>query len=98
MRHKDPELMQRIYDFVEDCYFSENRMPSTTEISDNVDVCRATAYNYLVAMDKIGMIEYDGKRIVTEKMRRTSSDNSGVELYDKCIPCGEPEEIPMWSA
>ena len=26
-------------------------------------------------------------------MRKTSSDNSGIEMYDKGIPCGELEEI-----
>lgn len=93
MRHKDPELMQQICDFVDECFFSENRMPSTTEIGEYVGVCRATAYNYLVAMDKIGMIDYDGKTITTEKMRKTSSDNGGVEMYDRDIPCGELEEI-----
>lgn len=93
MRHKDPELMHKICDFVEDCYFNESRMPSTTEIADVVGVCRATAYNYLVAMDKLGMIDYDGKTIITDKMRKTSSDNSGVEMYDRGIPCGELEEI-----
>ena len=85
--------MQQICDFVDDCFFSENRMPSTTEIGEYVGVCRATAYNYLVAMDKIGMIEYDGKSIKTDKMRKTSSNNSGIEMYDRGIPCGELEEL-----
>lgn len=93
MRHKDPELMQRICDFVDDCFFSENHMPSTAEIGEYVGVCRATAYNYLVAMDKIGMIDYDGKTITTEKMRMTSGSNRGVEVFDSAIPCGELEEV-----
>ena len=93
MRHKDPELMQRIYDFVEDCYFSEGRFPSTTEIGENVGVCRATAYNYLVAMDRIGMIEYDGKTVTTEKIRKTSCINRGIGVFDAAIPCGELEAV-----
>ena len=93
MRHKDPELMKKIYDFAEDYYFSEGHSPSTTEVAVFAGISRSTSYNYLVAMNKLGMIDYDGKTITTEKMRMTSSDNGGVELYDKGIPCGELEEI-----
>lgn len=93
MRHKDPELMKRICEYAEDYYFSEGHSPSTTEVAVFAGIGRSTAYNYLVAMDKIGMIDYDGKMITTEKMRMTSSDNGGVELYDRGIPCGELEEI-----
>ena len=93
MRHKDPELMKKIHDFAEDYFYSEGHSPSTTEVAVFAGISRSTSYNYLVAMDKIGMIEYDGKTIRTEKMRKTSSDNSGVELYDKTVPCGELEEI-----
>lgn len=93
MRHKDPELMKKIYEFAEDYYFSEGHSPSTTEVAVFAGISRSTSYNYLVAMDKLGMIDYDGKTITTEKMRMTSSDNGGVELYDRGIPCGELEEI-----
>lgn len=93
MRHKDPELMKKIYDFAEDYYFSEGHSPSTTEVAVFAGISRSTSYNYLVAMDKLGMIEYDGKTIKTDKMRMTSSDNSGIEIYDRGIPCGELEEI-----
>ena len=93
MRHKDPELMKKICDFVEDCFFSEGRMPSTTEIGEGVGVCRATAYNYLAAMDKIGMIRYDGKTVLTEKIRKLSDSNLGIGVFDKTVPCGELEEV-----
>ena len=93
MRHKDPELMKKIYDFAEDYYYSEGHSPSTTEVAVYVGISRSTAYYYLVDMDKRGMIDYDGKTIKTDKMRKTSSDNSGIEMYDKGIPCGELEEI-----
>ena len=93
MRHKDPELMKKIYDFAEDYYYSEGHSPSTTEVAVFAGISRSTSYNYLVAMAKIGMIDYDGKTIRTDKMRMTSSDNNGCEMYDKGIPCGELEEI-----
>lgn len=93
MRHKDPELMKKIHDFAEDYFYSEGHSPSTTEVAVFAEVSRSTAYYYLVAMDKLGMIEYDGKTIRTEKMRKTSSDNNGIEIFDKTVPCGELEAI-----
>ena len=93
MRHKDPELMKKIHDFAEDYFYSEGHSPSTTEVAVFAGISRSTAYYYLVAMDKLGMIDYDGKTIITDKMRKTSSDNSGIEIFDKTVPCGELEAI-----
>lgn len=93
MRHKDPELMKKIYEYAEDYYFAEGHSPSTTEVAVFAGISRSTSYNYLVAMDKIGMIDYDGKTIKTEKMRKNSGINRGCEVYDSSIPCGELEEV-----
>ena len=60
MRHKDPELMNRIRDFAEGFYLTEGHSPSTTEIGEAVGIARGTAYKYLVAMDERGMISYTG--------------------------------------
>ncbi len=54
MRHKDPELMNRIRDFAEGFYLTEGHSPSTTEIGEAVGIARGTAYKYLVAMDERG--------------------------------------------
>lgn len=93
MRHKDPELMKKIYEYAEDYYFSEGYSPSTSEIANAMGIARTTAYNYLVAMDKLGMVDYDGKLIATEKIRKTGAVNHGVKIYDNAIPCGELETI-----
>lgn len=93
MRHKNPELMKKIYEYAEDYYFAEGFSPSTTEIAAFAAISRSTAYYYLVAMDKLGMINYDVKMIVTDKMCKTSDINRGVGIYDNAIPCGELEEI-----
>lgn len=79
MRHKDPELMKKIYEYAEDYYFSEGYSPSTSEIANAMGIARTTAYNYLVAMDKLGMVDYDGKLIATEKIRKTGTVNHGVK-------------------
>lgn len=93
MRHKDPELMRKIHDYAEEYYFSKGYSPATSEIAAAIGISRTTAYNYLVAMDKIDMIDYDGKLISTERMRKSSEINHGVGIYDTAIPCGELETI-----
>ena len=87
------ELMKKIYEYAEDYYFSEGYSPSTSEIANAIGIARTTAYNYLVAMDKLGMVDYDGKLIATEKIRKTGAVNHGVKIYDNAIPCGELETI-----
>ena len=72
MRHKDPELMKRIQAFAEDFYFEEGRSPSTAEIGKAIGIAKGTAHRYLVEMSEKGQIDYDGKSIETEKVRRLS--------------------------
>lgn len=92
MRHKDPELMQHIRDFVDDCYADEGRFPSTTEIGKAVGVSRGTAYRYLVEMNERGLISYDGSEILTEKIERLRSTQI-AQVYTGAIPCGTPESV-----
>lgn len=92
MRHKDPELMNRIREFAEDYYLTEGHSPSTTEIGEAVGIARGTAYKYLVAMDEQGMISYDGAEIRTEKIERFTATR-GAAVYTGSIPCGVPEAV-----
>lgn len=88
MRHKDPELMNRIREFAEDYYLTEGHSPSTTEIGEAVGIARGTAYKYLVAMDEQGMISYDGAEIRTEKIERFTATRGAVvysPLVASCI-------------
>lgn len=53
MNTKDPELMDRIKEFIRGYYREYNGfMPTITQISNAMGVVRSTAYKYLVAMDK----------------------------------------------
>lgn len=95
MRHKAPELMQRIRAFADDYYTEEGCFPSTTEIGKAVGVSRGTAYRYLVEMDERGLISYDGCEILTDKIERLRSTQI-AEVYTGSIPCGTPESVdPM---
>lgn len=92
MRHKNPELMQRIIDFVEKCYFEYNYIPSCSEIGKHTGVSRDTAHRYLVAMDNNGMISYSKGVIETPKMRMVSEEVNHAGIVGS-IPCGSPAEM-----
>lgn len=92
MRSKSPELMQKICDFVDEYYFETEQYPSTTEIASAVGTARGTAYKYLVEMDQRGLVSYDGKSIVTEKIRLLSPGNE-AEVYSGPTPCGPLDEV-----
>ena len=75
MRHKDPELMKQINDYIGDFYAINDRTPSTTEIAKHFGIARSTSQNYLVAMNKSGMLLRDNsckwKTVIL--LRRTAS-------------------------
>ena len=87
MRHKDPELMKRISEYISDFYIKYGRTPSTTEIAKEMGICRASAQNYLVAMDKEKMLEYKGGHLRIPMMGKIHHDRSEAPLVGS-IPCG----------
>ena len=53
-----------------DLYVQKHRKsPTTKDISERVPLGRTAVYNYLVALNDAGRIEYDGKTILTPKTR-----------------------------
>lgn len=93
MRIKSPELMQKIYSYIDQYYCEKHTTPSTNEVAMGVGISKATAYRYLVAMDECGMIEYDGasRTIVTKLISKYSLGTFSAPVVG-AIPCGEPEE------
>ena len=100
MRYKDPALMGRIQDIVNDFFFSEHRMPSVQEIATMAGVAKSTAHRYLVDMDKSGMIDYSPgemlthdiyQRLHTRKVEVRGGISCGIpveenEYVEDCIP------------
>ena len=92
MQHKNEELKDRICSYLEEFSLCENRSPSMAEIGQNFGVSRATAYNYVSALKQEGRIDYDGKRIITEKSRKLSPVVN-VPCFLSSIPCGPLEQL-----
>ena len=91
MRHKDPELMQRISDYIGDYFRQNHSTPTTREIASAMGISPASGYNYLVAMNKAGMLTYeDGQIKDLPKIEKTRTGTFSAPLVGS-IRCGDPE-------
>ena len=91
MRSKDPQLMEKIGRFVGDHYRQNHRTPTTREIAAAVGVSAACAYNYLVEMDRRGLLTYENGRIAgLSRMEKTKPGYFSAPLVGS-INCGDPE-------
>ncbi len=91
MRKKDPKIMEHIIEFTKGYQRENGRSPSTTEIANEVGVARGTAYTYLTAMRDRGMIDYDGKNIMTQVSDLINHGINNTPIVGRVI-CGDPVE------
>lgn len=91
MRSKDPITMEKIIEFVQAFRRETDRSPSTTEISGAVGIARGTVYKYLIDMRDRGMIEYDGKDIMTRVSELINHNINNTPILGRVV-CGDPNE------
>ena len=94
MRSKNPRLMNAIVDYVDQYVRRFRKSPSTKDISEHVALGRTAVYNYLVAMNNEGRIEYDGDTILTPKTRGILTGKVPVGVIGN-VPCGQPSESDL---
>jgi len=91
MRRKDPELMQRISDYIGDYYRQNHSTPTTREISSAMGLAPATGYKYLVELNKQGLLSYENGEITDlPKIKKTETGYFSAPLVGS-IRCGDPE-------
>ncbi len=90
MRHKSDDRMMQIKDFVEKYYLKNRHSPSTREIAEELGIVKSTAYKYLIAMRDLGMIEYDGENVLTDKIGKVNVEMTSVAVLGS-ISCGVPQ-------
>ena len=88
MRKKNPDIMEHIIQYSNEYQREYGRSPSTTEIANEVGVARGTAYTYLTAMRNRGLIEYDGKNIITTITDRINHGINNAPIVGRVI-CGD---------
>lgn len=89
MRTKDEALMQEIVEAVDEFYSQKGRTPTTRELATIVGISHTTVIRYLQEMDERKMLEYDGGKITTEKIRKSQDGTVSVPLVGS-ISCGAP--------
>lgn len=90
MRSKDPALMRKIREFV-DQYYRENRIaPSTQAVGAAVGVTKQTAYRYLLEMSEQGLLEYNGGIKSSPQIAKCKTGYISVPVVGS-IRCGDPE-------
>ena len=96
MRTKSAEKANARVEFV-DAFFERNRRsPSIREIEAGTGIPRPTVQRYLVDMGDKGQIEYDGSNIITEYIRRITTQNIVRLPISGAVPCGEPQSEEEW--
>ena len=89
MRSKSTELMLEIRSYANEFLFENRRSPSKQEIADRFKISKSSAYRYLVAMNELGLISYDGKNIESSESEKASPDIIRAPIIGQ-IHCGEP--------
>lgn len=90
MRHKSIDRMNSIMQYVEQYYFEHRHFPSTSEIANALGIVKSTAYKYLVEMNDKGMLKYDGREILTDKIQKVNTETTHVAVLG-FISCGIPQ-------
>lgn len=93
MQYKKPERMEKIREFALSYYREHNKMPSIRTIANEVEMDSCSVQKYLVEMDKLGMIDYNGG---IERIHSTSGSALQKATYNAgilgSIACGIPED------
>ena len=100
MRSKNLELMEKIRKYIGDYYRNNHSTPTTREIASAVGISPASGYNYLVEMNKRGMLSYENGEITNlPKISKTQTGYFSAPLVGS-IRCGDPEseeaEVEMY--
>lgn len=90
MRKKSEETMQLIMDYVNQYYDIHFRSPSLRVIEKGIGISRQTILRYLKNMDESGIVKYDGKSIVTDRIKEIiCNDVNRIPILGH-IACGAP--------
>ena len=94
-RMMDPVKISKIVEFIDSFWETDRRRPTNDEIGNAIGVTKGMITHYLQYMDDNGIIEYNGKSIITKAMKK---DMALTKIKVKgSVSCGSPvaeEEIP----
>ena len=65
-------------------------MSMTIVVITAVDIVKSTAYKYLVEMNDRGMLKYDGRELITDKIQKVNTETTHVAVLGS-ISCEIPQ-------
>ena len=87
MKHRNSKGMDLIIPFVNDFYRDNHKSPSLRQIAAGTGIPHMTVKRMLDTMTENGLIDYDGRTIVTELSNKGSDETTSVGIVGS-IPCG----------
>ena len=87
---KSTQRMKAICDFVEEYQFEYHRTPSMDLIAEAVGTVKSNVYKYLGEMERLGMIDRDGRSITVHSKVHSSPKLNRVPILGN-VSCGTPE-------
>ena len=87
MKHRNTAHMDRIIEFVNDWYRDHHTSPSGRKIAAGTGIPLTTVQRMLNTMAENGLIDYDGRTVVTELSNKASEETTPVGIIGS-IPCG----------
>ena len=91
MSESSYELKKKIVRYANRYFRSRGFSPSVREIAAELGIGKSTVHNYLIEMNDEGMVEYNGKDIVTYQFTHCCMNYFSAPVIGN-INCGNPEE------
>ena len=91
MRTKNPEIINKIYEYIENNYYGQGITPSVREIADYVGISKSSVSNYIAEMKEKGLLESNGswRGIKTKRMEKMHQRVAFIPVVGQ-IACGTP--------
>jgi len=91
MTESSYELKKKIVKYANRYFRARGFSPSVREIAAELGISKSTVHNYLTEMDEDGMVEYNGKDIITYQFTHCCMSYFSAPVIGN-INCGNPEE------
>ena len=85
------ELKKKIIKYSNHYFRIRGYSPSVREIAAAIGIGKSTVHNYLIEMNNDGMVEYNGKDIITYQYKHSCMNYFSAPVIGN-INCGNPEE------
>ena len=84
------QAIKDMIEYIDKHYLKYKYTPSLRDIEAELGFSRQTALRYLQELDSQGVLKYDGKTVITERIAQLTADDTVRVPVVGSIPCGVP--------